>query len=850
VNTTPYIERLVIEGLKGACGDYKLTRLNVVAGPNGVGKTRLADAIDFVYGRLVAGEEVNGRNLRALLTGDAMRVRAIHCFPDRGNGCLDVVRVRELSAKGAFQESRLFADGVEADAGHKIAQLLGKTSAPGGAEWIDFSDAKVNAALAKIGISLHPERVKSAIDLLMEYPAQVPGKPSLGSRFTNPADAGAALDLCAELAKEELNEARENKRAVSKSTDRSRTEVTAAVDPGLVDRRTKDLEVAQADAQRLSGELAAAKTRHGDAQDRSRENDQRAQDIRDRIERARKSEAAAKQRLSAAPPAGPSQERLQKLQQARDDASREHAASVDAFNEKEKAFSKLKDDVEAKRRRVLQTEGDVQQADRTMQDAQRRSELLSKVPCTSSGCWVDNDEIPPDDGPTQHDLAGNCPLLAEARRAKDQIPDLRSAVERAQARLEEDRTALDQTIRSRDEAMRARAEAESKAKNLLGSYDSARIAYEQAISSQRAASDQAQARGKADADVAAAAKEIEAAEHELQDALLRVDQLGAAIDEASEAVDAAQAAYNEAKSKVDAARAALTEATEQSTKHQRYSKDRQDEQAAKDREDRAKRLVEDIRDVQAGVVVDGQNAVLGHAAGFIPPPWRLTFIEGCVGLTDGTSFWSGPGLSAAQRALVAMALDAAMDAIQNRTIRIVHLEVDQLDHAARAQAIDELRAAVESGKIGQAFVMLWRHEDIDRPYFEGFNRIILERPGAAPPAVNATSSDPVEDFDPFEDDAPPPPAGDSFDPFEDDAPPAKPDPQAEIRQMLAPLLGPALTALLRMMGVAGVPKKIEERRAKAEAAAIQQGMTSDALVKMIGELALGQNHGDEAGADA
>lgn len=857
MNDLPFIERLSIEGLKGAAGDYPLTRLNVVVGPNGAGKTRLADAISFLLGRDVAGENVDGRNLRQLLSGDRMRVRGIFAFTDRGNGALDVARIREVGAKGGFGESRLFVNNNEAEAAVEMAKYLGRTSAPGGSEWVDLSPEKVTAALALIGIALSPKAIDEALHAIREYSggAADPAARPLRGRFNPPADPVAALELCTKTAKEELNAAREHKRGVAKSTDRSRVEVVVGIDPGIIEKRKGASSAAEQKAQRLAGELASARTRLDDANTRRQEHDSETQDVRDTIAACERREREAKARLEATPPAGPTQEAVAELQKKRDAASRDHATAAETHKRLEEGAVAAERALNAQDKKRIESTLDAKQAAANLADAERRAGLMKSVPCATSGCWIDADEIPPDDGPTQNDLAATCPLLAEARTAQNQIPELRAAAARAKERNDGD---IDKKV-DRAAALRLardeRDEALVAANKLLKAYDDARVAFEAAVKEQRAAADMAEARGKATSDIEAARADAARWREKLESHLLQIDQIAATIDEAQVAVDSASEAYEAAKAEAASASTALGEATEQHTKHERYTKDRMDEAAAEKRETAAKKLLEDIEEVQAKVMKQGQAAITDRAARFIAAPWSLAFDNGRVGLSDGREFWSGPGLSAAQRAIVSMALDAALDDLQSRRLRIVHLEVDQLDHAARARALGELRQAVDDGKVGQVFVMLWRPDDLDQPYFSGFNVVRIRSARDADAVQPKTTTD----FDPFADEPPAvlkpselKPDDDGFDPFADDpapTPPAAEDPMAEVRSIIGGLPGPAVSALLRSMGVAGVPKNVDTRRQKAEAEAIRLGLDAPALVSRIAELARGQAQGEAEGGD-
>lgn len=844
----PFIRKLDVEGLKGATGSYELSRLNVVTGPNGAGKTRLRDAIDFLLGRDVAGEGVDGRNLRQLLAGSRMRVRAIVVGEDGRE--TEIVRMRELGQRGAFGESRLLVNGREEHSSVAMGEVLGRTSAPGGAAWLDLSPERVLAALAVIGAGIVPDAVGDARKVIEVYNGGAIVKERAPVWPSNPE---ALLETAAKFAKEELNAARREKREISGSTDRSRSAVTTAIDPALVAARRAAVDRTSAERDRLAQDYAAARARVDAAGDQRLDHERTEAALRQRIDDATQREVTARSLAASAPLAGPHQAEVDQARKKRDDLSRELAAANEAHKAaKESKASTYEVLVQADRRKVG-SDRDVRTAAANLADATRRAGLLGQVPCTASTCWVDANELPPEEGPVENDLPGKCPLLAEARTAQASISDLEEAKARATERLAADEAALSAARAADTDAAGVVEKAQAKVTLLLEAFDRARIAFESVSQRAALASSAEVEHARASATIEAAAAEKEAATKELEDHLLRVDQLAATYDEAVEGLEAAEAAFLAAKKAAEDATEAMTSAVRQNTQHERYLEDRAAEERAEKRLEDADALVAQVDEVANRVLGAGVKAVVGEAARFIPSPWRIDFREGRVGLVRADEFWSGPGLSAAQRALLALALDSALDAIQRRRYRLATVELDQVDHDARARVLEQLRASVEAGDTAQVLAMLWRDEDAGRPYLDGWTRIAIRSERS--PRDMATAEALVEhrtemlrgDVDPF---APLPASegSDGFDPFADsDQLPLVPDPREEIRKMISGLPGPALSGLLTSLGAPSVPKKLEDRRAKVEVLVLEQGLSVDAIVVRLGELARGQPVEPEAG---
>ena len=140
------IQYLTIEGLKGDRRvEVDLSGPLLVVGRNGAGKSRIADALDFVLGRRVAGVATDAAQLRSAVgrSGACVSIRVID---DSGREHV-VTRRRDIDAKsGTFGRSVLTIDGATAK-DEALAALLGDVSQPAGESWLSMSPEQIASRL-------------------------------------------------------------------------------------------------------------------------------------------------------------------------------------------------------------------------------------------------------------------------------------------------------------------------------------------------------------------------------------------------------------------------------------------------------------------------------------------------------------------------------------------------------------------------------------------------------------------------------------------------------------------------------------------------------------------------------
>ena len=169
-------------------------------------------------------------------------------------------------------------------------------------------------------------------------------------------------------------------------------------------------------------------------------------------------------------------------------------------------------------------------------------------------------------------------------------------------------------------------------------------------------------------------------------------ELNADLDQARERIA-------EATESVRNARQAHAEAVARRERHARWRSDLAARAAAEEKVQGAKALFAELRRIETDVAGRGADELLGAAFFYTPPNFGSPAVRaGVIGLDDGRDFWSGPGLSAAQRLILATAIDRALDQIMGRRLRLALLEADPLD----AGVIDHLLAALEGDVSGGA----------------------------------------------------------------------------------------------------------------------------------------------------
>ena len=167
--------------------------------------------------------------------------------------------------------------------------------------------------------------------------------------------------------------------------------------------------------------------------------------------------------------------------------------------------------------------------------------------------------------------------------------------------------------------------------------------------------------------------------------------------------------------KVDAERAFAALNVQRAEHHdllgkvERYKRWRQDLKARTDAEARKKAadaLMETVRVAERSLAKVGADELLGVAAMYLPPSFGVPLVfEGAVGIQKGADFWSGPGLSSAQRLVLALSIDRALDTITGRRLRLALIEAEALDDNTLDHVCAALEGDVEMGELDAALLL-------------------------------------------------------------------------------------------------------------------------------------------------
>jgi hypothetical protein len=711
---------ITIAGFKGAEPvTYDLGPLTFVTGQNGQGKSRIREGIDFALGRDVSGVSAQGKELRAALAGAELDVTLTVLLDD--GETQTVRRVRRLE-KGTFKKPVLYIGGVEADE-TKLSNLLGDVSAPAGASWLDLSEDKLLAELARLGARAREGRT-SVLDAIRAVVAHNRGALAdalctalavkAPPRFVPPdgatedviaagcaaraTDVLKAVDGCSlatlliqarDVAKAEVNEAQKALKAIEGSADRSREASTAAeVRPDEVATKAALVEAAEKAFNTAQEEFTRAKAALESG----------AKPLADwRAQRARHEERveAARRRLSALPI--PVETTAPK---AEVEPLRVALATAEAY---------LRDVGEERANAV----GDEQsklfawgQAENTTRGAVAALKVLD---------------------------AGHCPTCRQAITG-----DVRAVFDRALA-----------DAQSAEAARKSELDA---AREYLAQQNDD---YNFAVAECRKAREALDAMLKAQADdgrLAASRETYNAAAAEL-DRALHEQTVFLATPAPAEPADA-QARVEVAKADAEREFAALNvqraEHHDLLGKVERYKRWRQDLKARTDAEARKKSadaLMETVRTAERSLAKAGADELLGVAAMYLPPSFGVPLVfEGAVGIQKGADFWSGPGLSSAQRLVLALSIDRALDTITGRRLRLALIEAEALDDSTLDHVCAALEGDVEMGELDSALLLSchepamlteqWRRIHVGpemargprggQPYPEGYGRPAIE----------------------------------------------------------------------------------------------------------------------------
>lgn len=671
------IQHLTIEGLKGDRRvEVDLSGPLLVVGRNGAGKSRIADALDFVLGRRVAGVATDAAQLRSAVgrSGACVSIRVID---DSGREHV-VTRRRDIDAKsGTFGRSVLTIDGATAK-DEALAALLGDVSQPAGESWLSMSPEQIAASLARIGAASD-----SGAKRIDDIRARVQGV--LGDETPKASDPVAWLTEARDKVKAATNKAKSDAAAAEKSAEQSRVE--AAVE-NVTPERMRGLEAARDDAQRA---LDAATRRRADVQADAQVSAQRRADAKRVVDAA--SAAVAQARY-------------------------EHDREIEALRSAEAALAQVAGSqvagdpgaqVTALRSEVAEVERTVAAAKAARQDAQHAITSAEDLSRNRSLATVSaNDALKRAREQAEHIAGGRCPTCTQAVG-----PEVLGTFEAAVATAEQDLDAcgrmLTESIEyivecesARDEATAYLEDCEAglcDARNRLHAAElaaaqnaDARIATLQArVEAARAAADKAAQRVL---DAAHAAASVQAQHASI---LSATDDHGAQFAALGLDVERAAQAHQAAQTAVDGARMAAA-------RHLRWREDLARRDAAKARKEAVDTAMDAIRSAESALAEIGFDAIRRDAD--IPEHvGSMRYVDGAIGLQDvHGALVSGAGLSGAQRTMLAHAIDHGLDDVTGRACRVVTLEADPLDREAMRAALAELAIRYASGELAAVVV--------------------------------------------------------------------------------------------------------------------------------------------------
>lgn len=726
----PYIDHMDVQGIKGAGITVELTRLNAVFGANGAGKTRVSDALSFLLGRLVSGEEYDGRRVLHMMSGDRMRVRGSVNRGDDANPLL-MARSREMSPAGTVSKSVFYADRLSGgDAERYVKEQLGDLTAAGGPAWLELSDKALLSELAKIGALTDTQAAEMIASAISSYSRPLMFRPT----GHGPTDIEAGHDV----AKAELKEARAARQAAEKSMQQSAKMVEMAIDPGIVERRkalsvaaSDRLEVAtreSSDAESRYRELAATRRTLGEQYNEMSAKLKAAKATIEAIERASKMETTKI----------PTDAEMDNIAQEMELASDTHRQVVESITEANAVLAVVRESLARHESAVAAAKAELSRARKNHEAMTQTAEVVKRVPCGQDEGWIG--QLDSDCQPV--DLCGSCPLLEQARQALQAIKTVAAELNEAAGRVSE--LMQDESRQRADMAAAQQAISDLKERKIVTEEALKSVQFRQNEAS-KALRDNAEAirvRATADADRANAEAVIAEMTGQVERCRDQVRAIDAALEESREAKDAAAQSFADAKRKAAESGERLSEAMRASERAKRLAEDELLVQQCNEREAAANRLLKIVEAAEASLLSAGQKTVQRAAQPFLDAPWEVAFEGGRVGLRSKTTgaFWSGSALSAAQRIVLGVAIDYALMSIYDQQMRIVMVEIDQIDHAARAKMLGELAAKVASGEIGQVIVMGWDVADMSRPYFKGWNCITVESERTVealpPPAVD------------------------------------------------------------------------------------------------------------------
>ena len=157
----------------------------------------------------------------------------------------------------------------------------------------------------------------------------------------------------------------------------------------------------------------------------------------------------------------------------------------------------------------------------------------------------------------------------------------------------------------------------------------------------------------------------------------------------------------------DTATEAAGEAAVSRARLNRWLSDRRRMEKAQADADAASEDIETLRSLESEVVGNGWSRLAAYAAPLVAKRLGATAAcrDGRIGLLRDCVFWSGAGLSGAERALLVAALDHALDRIHGDRLALRAIETDPLDPAVVEDLRIGLEAAESVGDVDQAFLV-------------------------------------------------------------------------------------------------------------------------------------------------
>lgn len=630
------LKSISILGLKGRERRvYDLSPRVLVVGDNGTQKSSVRDALDFLLGRRVAGVAGDkGRALLGAVGGGTVEVEAVFDV----EGTLHTVKRSRVLERDTFREAVLEVDGSSEKAAERLDSMLGDTSAPAGAAWLDLSDDKLLGELAVLGADTQPELLPGMLDELakhvpdiMEYEQQrraLVGRPA------------AMVTFARETARDLLKKRRAELAVATKSSEASR--VAAAND-----------RVRPEDVERLQGDVSRIATANAEREARIREaqaNLDAAQGQIDRHQADARAMAAQIETIAA---------RLLPADAKRPDVAALAAALEKARTDHQAARNYLADE-RGEQRAAAEVYGEktraVDQAETMLEQARGHLALLKQ------GCC-----------PTCHQAI----TVAVRSAFDDAVRATATALQAAQEAKEAQRLYLQQVASS----VAAAEQAEQRALETVGAAE-----HRLGVARQLAAAFDADADRRAEHDRLKKA---------LHDHRANVPPSTAALADAFEVARARPA------EDLRAAQERLRLATEATQRVKRWREDLASREATEAAVDAAKRAVELVAEVEGKLADAGADRLLVAVRQYMPAQFgRPVYSAGTLGLEheDGSRSY-GPGLSEAQRLVFSLALDRALDEITGRRFRTAVVEADPLSAATREWVRRALEADVATDQI-------------------------------------------------------------------------------------------------------------------------------------------------------